>query len=1105
MLSWPRRFRKTPGGSTPRPPPQVFPGTPVSAGDNVAFDYALQQHLQKLDQAERDALERAYQNISPEDLFSKTISDIYCDLLDFWRKARNVFVDKRGVERNWLLGYPSVRIFIRVQWEPFEDSFGSIDGRLEHHLNVLLHSAQAVQLNAIQTRNQEAELKARGDERKGFLHWISTIDFDEDHDTIFAKRHPGTGNWFIQRLEFQQWFHSQMSEVLWCFGKLEHITTHHSFNDKVGVAFAYCKYNSPDPQHQPSQIVSAFIKQLCWKKEKIPQSLLDFYHKYDGDARTPAFDKYKENFLHLAESYDRIFLVIDALDECQQDPREKVIDFICELANDFPCARVFVTSRMENDIAEAFMKTPTIQIEARNVAEDINAFVSDRVGQLVKTKKLRLRDHALQERIIQTLVSRAEGMFLWVNLQLINICKQRSDQDIEAELHNTPRGLDHTYGRALQRICQQTTALRELAKRCFIWVLYAERPLHIKELLEAVQIEESAGKREDLTRYGQEAVIEACANLLEVDSELVRPIHYSVKEYFTGFKSTAQLERADGEGLRGFFVSSTTAHTMLSHSCLSYLLQGFFNDGPCDNSFDLYRRVQTYRLALYSSYFFDRHLHKLLQVPEDLREPLKTFLSSGSTALTAMMQVRALHGGRSLIDAEVHFTTPSKISPFAVMGYTTLLDHPYFRGDIKGWLLTDTSTAHDVASVGLLDDITLLIQGGNPVDGRDLEKKTLLHRASENGQQEICSYLLEQGADITAKDGNGLTVLHGAALGGCEAVVRLLVEKGADVAAKGCEGLTVLHAAALGGSEAVVRLLVEKGADVAAKDDYGSTALHVAAMGGSEAVGADVAATEGDGLTVLHEAALGGNEAVVRLLVEKGADVAAKTDDGSTVLHEAAMGGSEAVVRLLVEKGADFAVKDDDDGWTVLHGAAAGRSEAVVRLLVEKGADVAAKADDGWTVLHEAAMGGSEAVVRLLVEKGADTSAKADDGWTVLHEAAMGGSEAVVRLLVEKGADTSAKADDGLTALHGAALGGSEAVVRLLVEKGADVAAKADDGWTVLHGAAKGGSEAVVRLLVEKGADIAAKDENGLTALHTAANRGHEAVVRLLTSLTSGF
>jgi hypothetical protein len=193
---------------------------------------------------------------------------------------------------------------------------------------------------------------------------------------------------------------------------VEHITAHHSFNDEVGIVFAYCKYDSPDPQHLPSQIVSAFIKQLCWEKEEIPQSLLDFYYTYDGNARTPAFDKYKENFLRLVESYDRIFLVIDALDECEQDPRRKIIDFVCELANDLPCAKIFVTSRVETDIEEAFkrLQTPTIQVEASNVAEDINTFVNDRVGHLVKENELRLRDPTLAGKIVQTLVTRAEGM-----------------------------------------------------------------------------------------------------------------------------------------------------------------------------------------------------------------------------------------------------------------------------------------------------------------------------------------------------------------------------------------------------------------------------------------------------------------------------------------------------------------------------------------------------------------------------------------------------------------------------------------------------------------------------------------------------------------------
>jgi hypothetical protein len=192
---------------------------------------------------------------------------------------------------------------------------------------------------------------------------------------------------------------------------LEHITSNYALDDKVGIAFVYFKYDSPDLQ-QPSRIVSAFIKQLCWKKEQIPQHLLNFYRTYWRDDRTPAFDKYKDSFYVLAKTFKQIFLIVDALDECKHDQRERVISFISDLVDDLPRAKVFVTSRREVDIIEAFTRreTPLIQIEAHNVSEDINAFVNDRVEHLVGTNKLRLKDPALKERIIQTLVSRAEGM-----------------------------------------------------------------------------------------------------------------------------------------------------------------------------------------------------------------------------------------------------------------------------------------------------------------------------------------------------------------------------------------------------------------------------------------------------------------------------------------------------------------------------------------------------------------------------------------------------------------------------------------------------------------------------------------------------------------------
>ena len=59
-------------------------------------------------------------------------------------------------------------------------------------------------------------------ERESFLDWISTFDFEKVHDSIYAKKHEGTGDWLIQTEEFRTWFSSSKSSLLWCYGKREY-------------------------------------------------------------------------------------------------------------------------------------------------------------------------------------------------------------------------------------------------------------------------------------------------------------------------------------------------------------------------------------------------------------------------------------------------------------------------------------------------------------------------------------------------------------------------------------------------------------------------------------------------------------------------------------------------------------------------------------------------------------------------------------------------------------------------------------------------------------------------------------------------------------------
>ena len=86
-------------------------------------------------------------------LVQETVAKVYGDLLAFCRKARSIFVDTSGNPRKWT----SWRSFLRQQWEPFETEFGPIRTDMQRHLDVSLHSVQAIQLSD----NREAKLQEK--------------------------------------------------------------------------------------------------------------------------------------------------------------------------------------------------------------------------------------------------------------------------------------------------------------------------------------------------------------------------------------------------------------------------------------------------------------------------------------------------------------------------------------------------------------------------------------------------------------------------------------------------------------------------------------------------------------------------------------------------------------------------------------------------------------------------------------------------------------------------------------------------------------------------------------------------------------------------------
>jgi ankyrin repeat domain-containing protein 50 len=121
---------------------------------------------------------------------------------------------------------------------------------------------------------------------------------------------------------------------------------------------------------------------LCRNRDHIPSGLL----KLKYDASSPSLVGTQERFMSLVEDMQKVYLVFDALDECEEKERVAILRFITGIVTQpISCQiKVFVTSRREMDIQKAFEDKciPTIQIRAENVAADIETFARSQVETL---------------------------------------------------------------------------------------------------------------------------------------------------------------------------------------------------------------------------------------------------------------------------------------------------------------------------------------------------------------------------------------------------------------------------------------------------------------------------------------------------------------------------------------------------------------------------------------------------------------------------------------------------------------------------------------------------------------------------------------------------
>ncbi|KAF7592995.1 hypothetical protein BBP40_012154 [Aspergillus hancockii] len=848
---------------------------------------------------------------------------------------------------------------------------------------------------------QDDENDKDSKKNREILEWLTTTTYGPQQSDCIQTRQADTGQWLLKSNEYQTWL-SIERQRLFCAGI---------------------------PGAGKTILTSIVIEDLCNRVEgkldieliqqqkQLPDVVKSLYFRHHKRGTRPSLDEISRALEYVASMYSRVFIVVDALDECEKYARVDFLSRVFSLQASSN-ASILATSRDDDQTKKLFGEALCLKIHA--TVEDMQTYLNQQMSR----QNRNVFDDSIRDLVTTEIVGKADGMFLLVKLIMDVLKLQRTKGAVKKDLKRFSKSkdrLDTTYRLAMERI-----GLREdgYPKKILAWLVHAKRPLATQELQHALAVQEPHESELDEDEIPDLVELHSeCAGLVTVDehSNIIRLVHYTAQEYF---------ERT----WKDWFPS---AESDIAAACVTYLSYDIFDTGICQTRDELEQRLDSNCFYDYAARNWGHHA-RISRTDGD--QCILDLLESKAKVSACAQLMLEDYNDYYRDYSENHITGVHVAAFFGLVESTAALLQRQHNPNMKDSY--SRTPMHYAAGNGHERVVDLLAGSGVDPDSYHDESATPLHQAAGNGHEAVVTMLLDKGAspNIFSKFSSGIP-LHWAAKNGQTAIAEQLLERGAkiDLYTKFTRG-TPLSQAAWEGHEAVARLLLDKGANPNFCDTSEWLPLKMAAFRGFEAIVKLLLEREANiGITgPLHEAAENGHVAVVELLLNKGVDPNCQHGRQGTPLHLAAERGHEAVVEMLIDQGADPNSQDQFDSKTPLHKAAGAGHKAVVKLLLDSGANPDVDFQGiyrGETPLHHAAQAGHEAATNLLLDKGANPNCYYGTIGTPLHQAAAMGHEAVVKLLLDKGANPNVHNQPGgtpLQPLHMAAGHGQKAVVKLL-------------------------------------------------------------------------
>jgi predicted ATPase len=255
-------------------------------------------------------------------------------------------------------------------------------------------------------------------EHQAILDWLTPIDYASQQNDYLARRQPGTGQWLLDSAEYQTWIPTSQ-QTLFCSGipgagktiltsiVIDHHSTRFQNNADIRIAYVYFNYKQNVDKQNINNLLSSLLKQLGQERLSLPNSVKALHDRHRDEKTRPLIDELSRALQSVAAMYSRVFIIVDALDECQVHDACQA-RFLSEIftLQAKTGANLFATSRHTSNIKKEFEGSTLLEIRAS--AEDVRRYLD---GHVLRLPGFVIRSPELQEEIKAAIVKAVDGMY----------------------------------------------------------------------------------------------------------------------------------------------------------------------------------------------------------------------------------------------------------------------------------------------------------------------------------------------------------------------------------------------------------------------------------------------------------------------------------------------------------------------------------------------------------------------------------------------------------------------------------------------------------------------------------------------------------------------